>query len=41
MFTLHPLTHPDIPTCTTLYFAAFRNPHSLACWPRVPSIRAW
>lgn len=29
----------DIPTCVQIYFDAFQNPHSLACWPRVPGIR--
>ena len=40
-FTLRPLLLPDIPRCITIYFAAFQNPHSLACWPRVPGIRLW
>lgn len=40
-FTLHPLTPPDIPPSVEIYFTAFRNPHSLACWPRTPAVRAW
>ncbi|KAK0264935.1 hypothetical protein LTR57_000162 [Friedmanniomyces endolithicus] len=41
-FTLHPLLPPDIPRSTDIYFAAFQNPHSLACWPRnVPAVRTW
>ncbi|GIZ48000.1 hypothetical protein CKM354_001107500 [Cercospora kikuchii] len=39
--TLQPLQECDVQTCVTIYFSAFQNPHSLACWPRVPSIRAW
>lgn len=40
-FTLLPLTRADIPACITIYFSAFQNPHSLGCWPRTLSIRAW
>ncbi|KAF2207131.1 hypothetical protein CERZMDRAFT_102629 [Cercospora zeae-maydis SCOH1-5] len=40
-FTLQPLQEPDIPHCITIYFLAFQNPHSLACWPRTPGIRTW
>ncbi|OQO13967.1 hypothetical protein B0A48_00842 [Cryoendolithus antarcticus] len=40
-FELLPLTAEDAPRCVDIYFAAFQNPHSLACWPRVPSIRAF
>ncbi|KAI6860843.1 hypothetical protein KC338_g6799 [Hortaea werneckii] len=38
---LHPLQPSDIPSCVEIYFLAFQNPHSLACWPRVPSVRKW
>ncbi|KAK6440041.1 hypothetical protein LTR95_003740 [Oleoguttula sp. CCFEE 5521] len=41
VFELLPLTAADAPRCVDIYFAAFQNPHSLACWPRVPSIRAF
>ncbi|OQO15241.1 hypothetical protein B0A48_00624 [Cryoendolithus antarcticus] len=40
-FKLLPLTAEDAHRCVDIYFAAFQNPHSLACWPRVPSIRAF
>lgn len=40
-FALLPLQESDIPRCVTIYFAAFQNPHSLGCWPRTPSVRAW
>ncbi|KAK6435354.1 hypothetical protein LTR95_008455 [Oleoguttula sp. CCFEE 5521] len=40
-FKLLPLTAEDAPRCVDIYFAAFQNPHSLACWPRVPSIRTF
>ncbi|KAK4542280.1 hypothetical protein LTR36_006933 [Oleoguttula mirabilis] len=40
-FTLQPLQHEDAERCVTIYFAAFQNPHSLGCWPRSPSVRAW
>ncbi|KAI6793500.1 hypothetical protein KC367_g7363 [Hortaea werneckii] len=38
---LQPLEPSDIPACVEIYFRAFQNPHSLACWPRVPSVRQW
>lgn len=40
-FTLLPLAPTDAPACATIYFASFQNAHSLACWPRTPSIRAF
>lgn len=40
-FQLLPLTPEDASRCATIYFASFQNPHSLACWPRVPSVRAF
>ena len=40
-FNLERLEHEDAERCVTIYFAAFQNPHSLACWPRIPSVRAW
>lgn len=41
-FHLLPLTPADISRCVDIYFAAFQNPHSLACWPRgKPTVRAW
>jgi len=40
-FDLQPLQLEDASRCTSIYFAAFQNPHSLACWPRIPSIRAF
>ncbi|ORX37836.1 acyl-CoA N-acyltransferase [Kockovaella imperatae] len=40
-FKLLPLTEEDAPECVSVYFAAFQNPHSLACWPRVPAIRSF
>lgn len=36
---IQPLQADDIPKCVQIYFDAFQNPHSLACWPRVPGIR--
>lgn len=38
---LQPLQPSDIPSCVQIYFLSFQNPHSLACWPRVPSVRKW
>lgn len=40
-FRLEPLEPQDAPTCATIYFASFQNPHSLACWPRTPSIHTF
>lgn len=40
-FDLTPLEEEDATRCVSIYFAAFQNPHSLACWPRTPSVRAW
>lgn len=40
-FALQPLEAIDIPRCVDIYFAAFQNSHSLACWPRTPDVRAW
>lgn len=40
-FHLHPLSEEDIPHCVSIYFDAFQNAHSLACWPRVPPVRAF
>ncbi|GAB7351135.1 hypothetical protein MBLNU459_g1592t1 [Dothideomycetes sp. NU459] len=32
----------EAPILASLYFSAFQNPHSLACWPRdSPSVQAW
>lgn len=36
---IQPLQADDIPKCVQIYFDAFQNPHSLACWPRAPGIR--
>ncbi|RMX77828.1 hypothetical protein D0869_09574 [Hortaea werneckii] len=38
---LQPLQPSDIPSCIQIYFHSFQNPHSLACWPRIPSVRQW
>ena len=39
---LEPLKVEDAERCVTIYFAAFQNAHSLACWPRdVPAVRQW
>lgn len=40
-FTLVPLTAEDASACATIYFSSFQNAHSLACWPRTPSIRSF
>ncbi|WPG98356.1 acyl-CoA N-acyltransferase [Acrodontium crateriforme] len=40
-FTLAPLQKEDIQASVEIYFLAFQNAHSLACWPRTPSIQAW
>lgn len=40
-FTIQPLVAGDVPTCVQIYFDSFQNSHSLACWPRVPAIRAF
>lgn len=40
-FELQPLAKQDVSRCVDIYFAAFQNPHSLACWPRTPPVRAW
>lgn len=40
-FILLPLQPADIANCVNIYFAAFQNAHSLGCWPRIPSVRAW
>ncbi|KAK3073354.1 hypothetical protein LTR53_005150 [Teratosphaeriaceae sp. CCFEE 6253] len=41
-FELLPLQPHDIPRSVAIYFAAFQNAHSLACWPRHhPTVRAW
>lgn len=40
-FELQPLQRNDIERCVDIYFAAFQNPHSLACWPRIPSVRSF
>lgn len=37
---LEPLQADDVPRCVEIYFAAFQNAHSLACWPRgIPTVR--
>jgi len=40
-FTLVTLQPSDVPVCVSIYFASFQNAHSLACWPRIPSVRKW
>ncbi|EMC93963.1 hypothetical protein BAUCODRAFT_158604, partial [Baudoinia panamericana UAMH 10762] len=40
-FELQPLESSDAERCVTIYFAAFQNPHSLAVWPRIATVRAW
>ena len=40
-FTLHSLVAVDVPTCVSIYFSAFQNPHSLGCWPRIDTVRSW
>ncbi|KAK4953838.1 hypothetical protein LTR10_008442 [Elasticomyces elasticus] len=41
-FATRLLLESDISRCVDIYFAAFQNPHSLACWPRgVPAVRSW
>ena len=38
---IQPLLAADVPACVQMYFDSFQNAHSLACWPRVPAIRAF
>lgn len=38
-FQIQPLQAEDAPRCVQIYFDAFQNPHSLACWPRTPGVR--
>lgn len=40
-FEILPIDPKDAPRLITIYFAAFQNAHSLACWPRIPSVRQW
>jgi len=40
-FTTQRLLVEDVPECVQMYFDSFQNSHSLACWPRVPAIRAF
>jgi hypothetical protein len=40
-FTVQRLLAEDVPACVQMYFDSFQNSHSLACWPRVPAIRAF
>lgn len=40
-FTIQRLLVEDVPECVQMYFDSFQNSHSLACWPRVPAIRAF
>ena len=40
-FTVRRLLAEDVPACVQMYFDSFQNSHSLACWPRVPAIRAF
>ncbi|KAL5334918.1 acetyltransferase [Aspergillus crustosus] len=38
---LQPATPHDIPTLTTLWFAAFQDPDLTRVWPNTPSIHQW
>ena len=38
-FRVRPLQAADVSKCVQIYFDAFQNPHSLACWPRTPGVR--
>ncbi|TKA71412.1 hypothetical protein B0A55_07707 [Friedmanniomyces simplex] len=41
-FSILHLQQEDIPPSLEIYFLAFQNPHSLACWPRhLPTVREW
>jgi hypothetical protein len=40
-FSIDRLLATDIPACVQIYFDSFQNSHSLACWPRVHTIRAF
>lgn len=40
-FTVQRLLAEDVSACVQIYFDSFQNAHSLACWPRVPAIRAF
>jgi hypothetical protein len=40
-FLIQPLLASDVPACVQMYFDSFQNAHSLACWPRLPSVRAF
>jgi hypothetical protein len=40
-FLIQPLLAEDVPACVQMYFDSFQNAHSLACWPRVPAVRAF
>jgi hypothetical protein len=40
-FELQPLTTSDAARCVEIYFAAFQNAHSIATWPRIPTVRQW
>lgn len=41
LFRLELITASDIPECVSIYFLSFQNPHSLGCWPRIPSVQVW
>jgi hypothetical protein len=41
LFSVQLLLAEDVPACVQMYFDSFQNSHSLACWPRVPAIRAF
>ena len=38
-FQIRSLQVEDVPQCVQIYFDAFQNPQSLACWPRTPGVR--
>lgn len=40
-FSILPIQIEDVPTLVQIYFDSFQNPHSLAAWPRVQSVRTW
>jgi hypothetical protein len=40
-FSIDTFLATDVPACVQIYFDSFKNSHSLACWPRVHTIRAF
>jgi hypothetical protein len=40
-FSIDRLLATDVPACVQIYFDSFQNSHSLACWLRVHTIRAF